>query len=108
MSASVSASPGGQPSTTQPIAGPCDSPKDVTANSLPIVLPDMDENALRGACADYSTQHLPFRTTPKRVMSAMRLLEKLHASREGFAGTAQSHAIHIECSSVNACVPLAA
>jgi hypothetical protein len=33
--------PGGQPSTTQPIAGPCDSPKDVTQNSVPSVLPDM-------------------------------------------------------------------
>src|SRR5437667_461323 len=51
MSASVSASPGGQPSTTQPIAGPCDSPKDVTANSLPIVLPDMDEKALGARAA---------------------------------------------------------
>ena len=32
MSASASTSPGGQPSTTQPIAGPCDSPNDVTQN----------------------------------------------------------------------------
>jgi len=41
MSASEIASPGGQPSTTQPIAGPCDSPNEVTVNSVPIVLPDM-------------------------------------------------------------------
>src|SRR4029450_6008488 len=41
MSASPSAMPGGQPSPTQPIAGPCDSPKDVTQKSLPNVLPDM-------------------------------------------------------------------
>lgn len=41
MSASASASPGGHPSTTQPIAGPCDSPNDVTQKSLPNVLPDM-------------------------------------------------------------------
>ena len=41
MSASASASPGGQPSTTQPIAGPCDSPNDVTQNSVPSVLPDI-------------------------------------------------------------------
>jgi hypothetical protein len=27
--------PGGQPSITQPIAGPCDSPKVVTVKSLP-------------------------------------------------------------------------
>jgi hypothetical protein len=33
--------PGGQPSTTQPMAGPWDSPKLVTQNSLPRVLPDM-------------------------------------------------------------------
>jgi hypothetical protein len=33
--------PGGQPSMTQPIAGPCDSPNEVTQKSLPMVLPDM-------------------------------------------------------------------
>jgi hypothetical protein len=33
--------PGGQPSITQPIAGPCDSPKFVTVKSVPRVLPDM-------------------------------------------------------------------
>src|SRR5271155_3570538 len=41
ISASVSAMPGGQPSITQPIAGPCDSPKFVTVKSVPKVLPDM-------------------------------------------------------------------
>jgi hypothetical protein len=41
MSASDSAMPGGQPSITQPIAGPWDSPKFVTQNKLPRVLPDM-------------------------------------------------------------------
>src|SRR5437868_5943620 len=41
MSAASSKSPGGQPSITHPIAGPCDSPKEVTQNSLPNVLPDM-------------------------------------------------------------------
>jgi hypothetical protein len=41
MSAAQIASPGGQPSTTQPIAGPCDSPNEVTANRVPKVLPDM-------------------------------------------------------------------
>src|SRR6266567_5032004 len=41
MSATASSIPGGQPSTTQPIAGPCDSPKDVTQKSVPSVLPDM-------------------------------------------------------------------
>src|SRR5579863_10428007 len=40
-SASVSSSPGGQPSTMQPIAGSWLSPKVVTENNLPIVLPDI-------------------------------------------------------------------
>mgnify|MGYP001386877735 CR=1 FL=1 len=39
----VSGNSGGQPSTTQPIAGPCDSPNEVTQNNLPSVLPDMVE-----------------------------------------------------------------
>jgi hypothetical protein len=41
MSAVLNAIPGGQPSTTQPMAAPCDSPKDVTQNKVPIVFPDM-------------------------------------------------------------------
>ena len=41
MSASESAIPGGQPSTTQPIAGPWLSPNVVTVKSVPRVLPDM-------------------------------------------------------------------
>src|SRR5258705_10268954 len=41
MSASVSAMPGGQPSTTQPIAGPWLSPKVVTRKRWPKVLCDM-------------------------------------------------------------------
>jgi hypothetical protein len=48
MSASASARPGGQPSTTQPIAGPWLSPKEVTQKSLPRVLPDMVENVAEG------------------------------------------------------------
>ena len=42
MSASVRAMPGGQPSITQPMAGPWDSPKLVTVKSVPKVLPLMD------------------------------------------------------------------
>src|SRR5690606_39609349 len=38
-SSAASGKPGGQPSTTQPIAGPWLSPKVVTANSFPKVLP---------------------------------------------------------------------
>src|SRR5579862_3868872 len=41
MSASVSGMPGGQPSTTQPIAGPWLSPKVVTRKRCPKVLNDM-------------------------------------------------------------------
>jgi hypothetical protein len=41
MSSAESAIPGGQPSTTQPMAGPWDSPKEVTQKSRPKVLPDM-------------------------------------------------------------------
>src|SRR6218665_3396060 len=44
MSASDRAMPGGHPSITQPMAGPCDSPKLVTRNRVPKVLPDMGES----------------------------------------------------------------
>src|SRR5438105_6030132 len=56
MSAASSKSPGGQPSITHPIAGPCDSPKEVTQNSLPNVLPDMGQIRERpgGACVAYA------------------------------------------------------
>ncbi len=50
----ISARPGGQPSTTQPIAGPCDSPNDVTQKSLPNVLPDIGMR--RKNRGDYSTR----------------------------------------------------
>src|SRR5579863_878055 len=40
-SASLNSSPGGQPSTMHPSAGPWLSPKVVTVKSLPILLPDM-------------------------------------------------------------------
>src|SRR5262245_56749064 len=42
MSDSASTSPGGQPSTTAPIAGPWLSPKVVTQQGRPMVLPDME------------------------------------------------------------------
>src|SRR4051812_36658800 len=54
MSASESSMPGGHPSITQPMAGPCDSPKLVTANRVPKVLPlmgglsDVSPSPLRG------------------------------------------------------------
>src|SRR6516162_701654 len=43
MSASLSGMRGGQPSTTQPIAGPWLSPKVVTRNKCPNVLYDMGD-----------------------------------------------------------------
>jgi hypothetical protein len=66
MSSTESAIPGGQPSMTQPMAGPWDSPKFVTAKSLPRVLPDMiaglkDEQNASSECStqrannDYQT-----------------------------------------------------
>src|SRR5262245_45145361 len=45
MSSLVSGMPGGQPSTTQPIAGPWLSPQVVTRNRWPKVLWDMDLRA---------------------------------------------------------------
>src|SRR6188768_2033123 len=41
ISASLSASPGGQPSTTAPSAGPCDSPQVVKRKTRPKVLKDI-------------------------------------------------------------------
>src|SRR5271170_6276928 len=49
MSASLSAMRGGQPSTTQPIAGPWLSPKVVTRKECPNVLNDMAERLGRTA-----------------------------------------------------------
>ena len=49
MSASVSGRPGGQPSTTQPIAGPWLSPQVVTRNRWPKVLCDMEVESWRSA-----------------------------------------------------------
>src|SRR3954454_8161575 len=43
MSASVSARRGGQPSTTQPMAGPCDSPQVVTRKRWPKLLWDIGQ-----------------------------------------------------------------
>ena len=51
MSASDSVIPGGQPSTTQPIAGPWLSPKDVTVKSLPSVLPDMGKTRINSSAS---------------------------------------------------------
>src|SRR5438093_666923 len=59
MSASVSGMPGGQPSTTQPIAGPWLSPQVVMRNRRPNVLYDM------GTCYPHvPTLSLPARWEP--------------------------------------------
>ncbi len=55
MSASVRAMPGGQPSTTQPIAGPWLSPKVVTRKRWPKELWDMLFAEMRLAPADSRT-----------------------------------------------------
>ena len=52
MSASLSGMRGGQPSTTQPIAGPWLSPKVVTRNKCPNVLNDMVNDFFRGNDAE--------------------------------------------------------
>src|SRR5688572_33349059 len=60
ISSFESSSPGGQPSTTPPWAGPCDSPKEVTQNSVPKVLPDIDPDSIRpsgGPVRDVPLQH---------------------------------------------------
>jgi hypothetical protein len=99
MSTSVSASPGGQPSTAQPIAGPCDSPKDVTANNLPMVLPDMDYSAAE-MCAKYSMQHRPTSAMAGADVGEAAL-GKIARAREGIADSLRSRAIQIDHSSVN-------
>jgi hypothetical protein len=61
MSPSVSVIPGGQPSTTHPIAGPCDSPNVVTVKSVPRVLPDMIRDVPERMRGVY---HAPLRALP--------------------------------------------
>src|SRR2546421_5860922 len=45
MSCVASSNPGGQPSTTPPYAGPCDSPNEVTQYRTPKVFPDMRKSS---------------------------------------------------------------
>ena len=51
---------------TQPIAGPCDSPKDVTVNKVPKVFPDMASIHKQGA----RSLSRP-RTSPSQVQAAV-------------------------------------
>src|SRR3990170_4869731 len=61
MSDGSSSRPGGQPSTTQPMAGPWLSPKVVTVNSTPKLLPDIRRArqmpCLRCGCEGFPVLH---------------------------------------------------
>jgi hypothetical protein len=57
MSASLKGMPGGQPSITQPMAGPWDSPKLVTEKSCPKVLPLMGGYYPRAGTTGMASQH---------------------------------------------------
>jgi hypothetical protein len=68
MSASDNTMPGGQPSITQPIAGPWDSPKVVTVKSVPNVLPDMMmDDQLNKAPFYQRTEHKYFKKNHCRM-----------------------------------------
>src|SRR6202171_2997758 len=81
MSASESASPGGQPSTTQPIAGPCDSPKVVTVKRVPSVLPDIGDS--RGKRFASSLSRSPWRA--RRALAPVAA-HFLHCLLQGLGG----------------------
>src|SRR5579863_8775601 len=80
MSASVSGMRGGQPSTTQPIAGPWLSPKVVTRNIWPKVLNDMAEMVWKPGRAGLGSPRLstgqmhPARTTAHPARGSLRPL----------------------------------
>src|SRR5258708_17596558 len=60
--------PGGQPSTTQPIAGPCDSPNEVRQKRVPSVLPDMAMGAtMRYVSGEFSTHRAGLRYPARRA-----------------------------------------
>ena len=58
MSSTERVRPGGQPSTTQPIAGPWLSPKDVTVKTRPIVLPAISDSAFFPQTLEYYVPNL--------------------------------------------------
>src|SRR5512141_1670531 len=74
MSASESSIPGGQPSITQPIAGPWDSPKVVTVKRVPRVLPDMVMRVYRVPGDRLGVQKPPGTDLMKRALLALALL----------------------------------
>src|SRR5271168_5071781 len=75
MSISVSGMRGGQPSTTQPIAGPWLSPKVVTRNKWPNVLCDI---------AKLGRKRCPFGTNAFDLMGAKRVWNKSRCLSRGF------------------------
>ncbi|MCG3190724.1 MAG: hypothetical protein LKCHEGNO_03546 [Burkholderiaceae bacterium] len=83
MSASLSARPGGQPSITQPIAGPWLSPKVVTRNVWPKVLPDMGANKRAAAigCGPPLSQVRPGGPRPQLLLGASALSDSTGQSR---------------------------
>src|SRR5690242_2594638 len=95
MSVSESTMSGGQPSTTQPIAGPWLSPKDVTVKSFPRVLPDMEVqfNSL-GLCQRLEQRMAPRDTKTRdvgthRAQSALRTRSrKIHVDPRPVFGEA--------------------
>src|ERR1700730_126034 len=86
-SASLSSSPGGQPSTMHPIAGPWLSPNVVTVNSLPMVLPDMIVRCASGRCYVPSARRQLL--APEQEHSAATALE--YKPHEGQSAKCPSH-----------------
>src|SRR5438270_6894220 len=103
MSAASSKSPGGQPSITHPIAGPCDSPKEVTQNSLPNVLPDMGQIRERTggagvasgrlAAVYHLTHFVPFLPDDTRGFDAMQHTQQSRAAAAAARALAGSRSL---------------
>src|SRR5687768_486280 len=72
MSSTERARPGGQPSTTQPIAGPWLSPNDVTVNMRPNELPAMEWSLPIAGCSKSQPSHPPNPGAPRRAFSPAR------------------------------------
>src|SRR3712207_5119996 len=87
MSVSESATPGGQPSTTQPIAGPWLSPKEVTVKSLPRVLPDIAKE-----CSELTLGERLQERVPPRDAEAGHVGR--HCAETAF--TARSREVHVD------------
>src|SRR5574340_226443 len=95
MSAEERTSPGGQPSTTQPIAGPWLSPKEVTVKTRPNVLPAMGRSPLLLDEVQLDAQFLQLVGTHgrgrfgERTLRALGLRERNHVADR--VGAAEEH-----------------